>query len=97
MSVTFFALKGNDIVTDLEDVELNVSNVNAIRIQRALGFPYDSADSPYGEITTTDFLSALSGAYRAYGHRADMRVYLTQLNSLWGAACDANATHITWA
>jgi len=61
MSVTFFAIDhAGAVMADMP--ELNVSNLNAIRIERMLGFRpevEEYVDIPGGERTTTAFTLAL--------------------------------------
>ncbi len=95
MTATFFATK-NDQNIDLDAYEIRLSNVNAARVQRALGVHLDDGDQPAGELPLDDFLSALAHGYHAAGDQSDMRLYLNTLNSLWGAAVDAGADTICW-
>lgn len=94
MSVDFFAIDHSGAIMDAMP-ELNVSNHNAIRIERMLGLrDADDVDIPAGERPVAVFQSALLGAVLS---GAALGEYANRLGELTIAASLRNADVIAWA
>lgn len=56
MTATFFPVTADELtIPALDDLCVNVSNVNANRVQKALGLPLNDDQIPYGEVAAGTF------------------------------------------